>query len=191
MNARRCSLSVPGSSERMLLKTIGLEVDEVIADLEDSVAAESKEPARELVGVVLEREESLAPAVAVRINALDGPWGERDVVELVLRAGPQIASLIVPKVERAEDIAAVAGLLDRLGDQAAGVRIQALAVSGHGHATRGALQQRRADKLLERLQALGDRRLAEMQSLRRAADPAEIGGCAEGAQLVQLRAAWG
>ena len=132
MNARRCSLSVPGSSERMLVKTIGLEVDEVIADLEDSVAAESKEPARELVGVVLEREESLAPAVAVRINALDGPWGERDVVELVLRAGPQIASLIVPKVERAEDIAAVAGLLDRLGDQAAGVRIQALVETAAG-----------------------------------------------------------
>ena len=132
MNARRCSLSVPGSSERMLLKTIGLEVDEVIADLEDSVAAESKEPARDLVGAVLEREERLAPAVAVRVNALDGPWGERDVAELVLRAGPRIGSLIVPKVERAQDVEAVARLLDRLGDQAAGVRIQALVETAAG-----------------------------------------------------------
>ena len=132
MNARRCSLSVPGSSERMLLKTAALEVDEVIADLEDSVATESKEPARNLVGAVLEREESLAPAVAVRINALDGPWGERDVVDLVLRVGPRIGSLIVPKVERAEDVAAVARLLDRLGEQAAGVRIQALVETAAG-----------------------------------------------------------
>jgi len=132
MNARRCSLSVPGSSERMLLKTIELEVDEVIADLEDSVAAESKEAARDLVGAVLEREDPLSRAVAVRINALDGPWGERDVVELVQRAGQQIGSLIVPKVERAGDVAAVVRLLDRLGDQAAGVGIQALVETAAG-----------------------------------------------------------
>jgi citrate lyase beta subunit len=37
----------------MLLKTIGLEVDEVVADLEDSVAADVKESARELVATVL------------------------------------------------------------------------------------------------------------------------------------------
>jgi len=30
-------LSIPATSERMLLKTIGLEVAEVLADLEDSV----------------------------------------------------------------------------------------------------------------------------------------------------------
>jgi citrate lyase subunit beta / citryl-CoA lyase len=50
----------------------------------------------------------------------------------VLRAGPQIGSLIIPKVERAEHVAAVAGLLDRLGDQAAGVRIQALIETAAG-----------------------------------------------------------
>ena len=114
------------------MKTIGLEVDEVIADLEDSVAIERKQSARNLVCDVLEREESLAPTVAVRINALDGPWGEADVAELVRRAGPQVGSLIVPKVERAEELAAVAGMLDRLGDEAAGIRLQALIETAAG-----------------------------------------------------------
>jgi len=132
MRARRSALSVPGSSERMLVKAIGLEVDEVIADLEDSVAADAKEPARELVAAFLEREESLAPAVAVRINTLESPWGERDVVDLVGRVGSRIGSLIVPKVERAADVAAVERLLDGLGDRADGVGLQALVETAGG-----------------------------------------------------------
>jgi len=132
MHARRSSLSVPGSSERMLEKAIGLEADEVVADLEDSVSAGEKEPARGLVAALLRGEERLAPAVAVRINALSGPWGERDVVELVSRAGPQIGSLIVPKVERAEDIASVERLLDKLGAGAEGVGLQALVETAAG-----------------------------------------------------------
>ncbi len=132
MHARRSSLSVPGSSQRMLEKAIGLETDEVVADLEDSVSAGEKEPARELVATVLRREEGLAPAVAVRINALSGPWGERDVVELVTGAGPQIGSLIVPKVERAEDIVAVERLLEKVGAGAEGVGLQALVETAAG-----------------------------------------------------------
>jgi citrate lyase subunit beta/citryl-CoA lyase len=132
MNARRSSLSVPGSSERMLLKTSGLEADEVIADLEDSVAADKKEPARELVCAFLARTEPLGPAIAVRINEPAGPWGERDVEELVRSAGSRIESLIIPKVERAEDVVAVARLLDQLGDEAAGVRLQALVETAAG-----------------------------------------------------------
>ena len=132
MNARRSSLSVPGSSERMLLKTIGLDVDEVVVDLEDSVAAESKEHARDLACSVLGREQALAPTVTVRINSPDGPWGERDVMELVRRVGSRIGSLIVPKVERAEDVAAVDRLLDQFGERAAAVRLQALIETAGG-----------------------------------------------------------
>ncbi len=132
MRARRSSLSVPGSSERMLLKATRLAADEVVADLEDSVADDAKARARELVAAFLEHAESLAPTVAVRINALAGPWGERDVVELVRRAGPEIGSLILPKVERAEDVAAVERLLDGLGGRAERVRLQALIETAAG-----------------------------------------------------------
>jgi citrate lyase subunit beta / citryl-CoA lyase len=84
------------------------------------------------VATFLERAGPLAPAFAVRVNSLAGPWGERDVVELVARAGPQIGSLIVPKVERADDLAAVEHLLDRLGRCAETVGLQALVESAGG-----------------------------------------------------------
>ena len=116
----------------MLLKAMGLDVDEVVVDLEDSVTADRKEQARDLACSVLERDESLAPTVAVRINSPDGPWGERDVVDLVSRVGPQIGSLIVPKVERAEDVAAADHVLDQFGDRAAAVRLQALIETAGG-----------------------------------------------------------
>ncbi len=116
----------------MLLKATRLDADEVVADLEDSVAVDAKARARELVAAFLEQAESLAPTVAVRINALAGPWGERDVVELVRRAGPQIGSLILPKVERAEDVVAVERLLDGLGVGAERVRLQILIETAAG-----------------------------------------------------------
>ena len=116
----------------MLIKATRLAADEVVADLEDSVAVDAKARARELVAAFLEQAESPAPTVAVRINALAGPWGERDVVELVRRAGPQIGSLILPKVERAEDVAAVERLLDGLGERAERVGLQVLIETAAG-----------------------------------------------------------
>jgi citrate lyase subunit beta / citryl-CoA lyase len=131
VRARRSSLSVPGSSERMLSKAFGLPADEIVVDLEDAVAADQKEHARELVAEFLSRERSAA-IVAVRINALASPWGARDVVELLRRAGRRIDSLIVPKVERPEDIAEVERLLDAQGAPVRGVRLQALVETAAG-----------------------------------------------------------
>ena len=132
MRARRSSLSVPGSSERMLGKAAALETDEIVVDLEDSVAPDVKDQARELVGELLAAERSCAAAVAVRINPLSGPWGERDVAELVERAGPRIGSLVIPKVESAEDVLAVDRLLWTAGAPAGGVGIQALVETAGG-----------------------------------------------------------
>src|SRR4029453_8155543 len=103
MRARRSSLSVPGSSERMLAKAAALEMDEIVVDLEESVASDAKDQARELVGDLVAAERSFAVTVAVRINALSSPWGARDVADLVERAGPRIGSLGIPKVESAGD----------------------------------------------------------------------------------------
>ena len=44
--ARRCQLSVPGSSEKMLTKASTLELDHVFLDLEDAVAPSAKPGAR-------------------------------------------------------------------------------------------------------------------------------------------------
>ncbi|HSO98998.1 MAG TPA: CoA ester lyase [Solirubrobacteraceae bacterium] len=132
MGVRRCSLSVPGASGRMLNKALGLDVDEIVADLEDSVAEDAKAPAREQVAAFLEAVEEPGPALAVRINPLNGPWGEQDVRELVRRAPGRIGSLVVPKVERAEDVICAERLLVDLGRSADGVGIQALIETAAG-----------------------------------------------------------
>jgi citrate lyase subunit beta/citryl-CoA lyase len=130
--ARRSSLSVPGSSERMLEKAVGLETDEIVIDLEDSVAPDAKEQARTQVAGFLAGQPSTAAALAVRVNQLGGPWGERDVVELVRLAGGRIDSLIVPKVEGSEDVREVQRLLESQGEPAAGVGLQALIETASG-----------------------------------------------------------
>ena len=130
--ARRSCLSVPGSSERMLEKAMGLEADEIVIDLEDSVVPEAKEPARRQVARFLAGHRSGSAAVAVRVNPLEGPWGAADVLELTRVAGSRIDSLIVPKVERAADIVEVERRLDSVGDGVAGVRLQALIETAAG-----------------------------------------------------------
>lgn len=116
----------------MLAKAGRLGADEIVVDLEDAVAAAAKDEARELVAEFLTREEAPAATVSVRVNALAGPWGERDVVELARRAGPRIDSLIVPKVEHADQITAIERLLDAQGEAAAKVGLQALVETAAG-----------------------------------------------------------
>jgi citrate lyase subunit beta/citryl-CoA lyase len=116
----------------MLSKALGLPADELVIDLEDAVAADQKDHARKLVAEFVSRERSVAAAIAVRVNALATPWGERDVVDLLREAGPRIDSLVVPKVERPEELAEVERLLNEHGDPASGVRLQALIETAAG-----------------------------------------------------------
>jgi citrate lyase beta subunit len=129
MRARRSCLSVPGSSEKMLLKAAGLEADEIVIDLEDSVAAGAKAEARELVCGVLAEGRLGEGVVAVRVNALDSPWCRDDVVALAERAGTAVDSLVLPKVERAEDLVEAERLLDEHGGAMA---LQALVETAAG-----------------------------------------------------------
>jgi len=46
---RRCVLSVPGISERMINRGLSSGVDQIFLDLEDSVVPDKKKEARELV----------------------------------------------------------------------------------------------------------------------------------------------
>jgi citrate lyase subunit beta / citryl-CoA lyase len=132
MRGRRSSLSVPGSSDRRLEKALGLEADEIVIDLEDSVAPEAKERARTYVARFLARQSSGGPAVAVRINPLSSPWGEGDVIELLPEVGRRIDSLIVPKVEHADDILAVQHLLESGREREPSAGLQALIETAAG-----------------------------------------------------------
>jgi citrate lyase subunit beta/citryl-CoA lyase len=97
VRARRSCLTVPGDDERKLRKAAGLEVDEVILDLEDAVAAGRKEIARELVAKLRSELDWRAATVAIRINR-----GSADDLELVRLARPDV--VVLPKVESPDEL---------------------------------------------------------------------------------------
>lgn len=125
MRSRRSCLSVPASSERMLAKARELPADEVILDLEDAVVPERKDAARGAAIAATGEAGWSAGSVAVRVNSLATGWGGEDVSALGERGGPALTCLVVPKVERGEDVAEVDRLLteaDAGGDPALGLQ---------------------------------------------------------------------
>jgi citrate lyase subunit beta/citryl-CoA lyase len=113
-------MSVPASSERFLAKARGLAVDEVMLDLEDSVAPDAKPGARELAAGALRAGGWDGKLVAVRVNGVTTPWAYQDVIAVVEGAPGAVDTLILPKVS---DPAAVVWLDVLLGqlEQAAGL----------------------------------------------------------------------
>ena len=72
---RRSALYMPASNARAIAKARTLPVDAVILDLEDAVAPDAKAAARQQA-VDAVREGGFGDReVAIRINALDTPWG--------------------------------------------------------------------------------------------------------------------
>jgi citrate lyase subunit beta/citryl-CoA lyase len=102
----------------MPTKGRSIAVDEVILDLEDSVAAEGKDEARETLIDALAQPDWAPSSVAVRINGVGTRWFRRDLEELVSRAGDRIDSIVVPMVEDAEQLRLIGAGLDELERQA-------------------------------------------------------------------------
>lgn len=105
---RRSVLFMPASNPRAMAKARALACDAVILDLEDAVAPEAKAVARE-AAVAAAAEGFGARACAVRINALDTPWGREDAAALAGAAG--VAAVVLPKVSRAADLVALRDVL--------------------------------------------------------------------------------
>ena len=95
----------------MLDKARSLPADEIVIDLEDSVAVAHKAEARDAVGAALGEQDWAASSIAVRINDTASRFCHRDTIEIVERAGGALSCLIVPKVEGAEDLRFVDRLL--------------------------------------------------------------------------------
>jgi citrate lyase subunit beta/citryl-CoA lyase len=98
---RRSALYVPGSNARAIDKARSLPADVLIFDLEDSVAVEHKDKARNAVTAAVEGMIKGRREIVVRINDLDSPWVARDIAAMVV-AKPDV--ILVPKVMRADDI---------------------------------------------------------------------------------------
>ena len=108
----RSVLYIPGSNPRALEKARALPADGFIIDLEDAVAPEAKEGARQIVQAALsaggrERRERI-----LRVNPLDSPWGHAD---LAIAATLPIDAVLLPKVENPERVRLTVAMLDALG----------------------------------------------------------------------------
>ncbi|GHI96266.1 HpcH/HpaI aldolase/citrate lyase family protein [Streptomyces olivaceus] len=97
-------LYAPGDRPGVVAKALVAGADVVMVDLEDAVAADRKEYAREATAELLT--EAQPVPVHVRVNALDGPFAAADLAALA--ALPGLSGLRLPKVTSPEQVAGVA-----------------------------------------------------------------------------------
>ena len=119
---RRSVLYMPGSNARALEKAKSLDADALILDLEDAVAPDEKEMARDQVVDAVKTGGYGNRELIVRVNGASTPWGLADL-EAVADAHPD--AILIPKVSQAEDIYAVGRRLAELHAEAH-VRIWAM-----------------------------------------------------------------
>jgi citrate lyase subunit beta/citryl-CoA lyase len=100
---RRSALYMPASNARAIEKARGLACDVVILDLEDAVAPEAKDAARQRAVEAVRAGGFGRREVVVRCNGLDTAWGAEDFAAVAAVAPDAI---LAPKVSSPDDIAA-------------------------------------------------------------------------------------
>jgi citrate lyase subunit beta/citryl-CoA lyase len=105
---------LPATDWPLLQAAAGCRADLVLMDLDDLVAPEDKVPARANVIRSLKEINWGSRALGFRMNALTTPWAYRDLVEVVEAAGEAVHVVVVPKVDRPEDVYFVDVLLAQL-----------------------------------------------------------------------------
>ena len=108
----RSKLFVPGSRPELFDKALQGPADALSFDLEDSVAEERKEAARDALGALLRGgvPQGCGKTLIVRVNALDTPHFESDVAAVV-QSGLDLLNL--PKPDSADDVRAAVQALER------------------------------------------------------------------------------
>jgi citrate lyase subunit beta/citryl-CoA lyase len=114
LRAWQTLLFVPASRSDLIGKAHRSAPDAIVLDLEDTVPADQKAPARAaLAGAVATvTGTSPAPFTFVRVAAVDDPGFERDVVAAAASGAPGI---VLSKAQRPEDLAELNRLLEREG----------------------------------------------------------------------------
>ncbi len=110
----RSWLYVPGDRQRMIEKALGLPTDAIMFDLEDGVALSEKPAARRLVSAMLDSfagAPSGGPARYVRVGVVASAEIAADL-DAAVRAGCD--GIVLPKVERAEEIVTAASQITAL-----------------------------------------------------------------------------
>jgi len=120
----------------MVEKALASEADAVFLDLEDAVAPEDKASARGDVIRALQELDWRGRPTLFRANALDTPYFYRDLIGVFEAAGDSLDAVMIPKVNRPEDLHAVSVLLEGLelatGLDVGKTRLQAQIESAEG-----------------------------------------------------------
>ena len=101
MQPRRSILYMPGANARAMEKAKGLDCDSIIFDLEDAVAPDAKEVARQHVLIAVQSADYGHRELVVRCNGLDTPWGADDLAAF---ADQPIAALVFPKIQSLQQV---------------------------------------------------------------------------------------
>ncbi|MGF1454165.1 MAG: HpcH/HpaI aldolase/citrate lyase family protein [Alphaproteobacteria bacterium] len=109
---RRSVLYMPGSNARALEKAKGLPADALILDLEDAVAPDAKETARDQVCAAVAGGGYGYRELIIRINGLETEWGTADL-EAAVKARPD--GILVPKIDGPEAVGAADTLMAQAG----------------------------------------------------------------------------
>ena len=115
MAVLRSLLFVPGNRTNMLEKAMGISPDAYIPDMEDSVPAEEKENARNVIASFLPKLAEVGPLVIPRINSLDTGLLQDDMAAVV---GPHIFGVSVGKIQSTRDIDYISNIIEGLEKKA-------------------------------------------------------------------------
>ena len=100
---RRSALYMPAANARAIEKARDLPCDVVILDLEDAVAPDAKDVARDQAVAAVRAGGFGRREVVIRVNGLDTPWGLEDLAAAI---NAQPDAILVPKVSSAHDVRA-------------------------------------------------------------------------------------
>ena len=103
LRPRRSCLYMPGANAKALDKARTLPADTLIFDLEDAVAPDAKESARDAIVATMAAGGYGKREIIIRANALSTPWGKEDVGAA---AAAQPHGVLFPKIDGPEDIEA-------------------------------------------------------------------------------------
>jgi citrate lyase subunit beta/citryl-CoA lyase len=103
---------MPSSNARALEKAKTIPADGIIFDLEDAVAPDAKELAREQACAAVGSGEYGGRSLTIRCNGLDTPWGADD---LTAAATTGAAAVVIPKVSSAAHLGMVNNALEKAG----------------------------------------------------------------------------
>jgi citrate lyase subunit beta / citryl-CoA lyase len=112
LRPRRSVLYMPASNERALEKATTIPCDALIFDLEDAVAPDAKEAARERACAAASSGAYGHREVTIRCNGLDTRWGAADIAAAATSGA---AAVVIPKVGSLGQLDEVSAMLLKAG----------------------------------------------------------------------------